>query len=208
MICPRCKKDNDEKPIIVKEDDHYHCKNCDYDWVDAVVIQKVHENQIIPESRSKHFFLQHPDYNKRVFEDCIMLQKKAIGKIKVGCVVEAYEFRDNQSHTFEFFGCNIHVSDSFGDTHAERMAIDLALQARCYPITIYVTSTSSDEKVLLCGSCRHYISEINENCNIVIFNPDGTIKDVSSIKESYPHHKDVKRKNKKFFELCGGMIQP
>lgn len=157
----------------------------------------------IPEPKSKEQMVKIIKGSPGVFEDCKKLQKKATGKIKVGCVVEAIEYRDDgRMCIFDFYGCNIHVSDSFGDTHAERMAIDLALKERCFPVTIYVTSTSDDEYVLLCGSCRHYISEINENCNIVIFNPDGTIKEISNIKEAYPFHKDVTKKNQKFFEYC------
>lgn len=160
----------------------------------------------IPEPKPKEVILN-DSLLKSIFLDCVEMQKKAIGKIKVGCVVEAYDMDSEYGGacSYQFNGCNIHVSDSFGDTHAERMAIDMALKNRCYPIIVYVTSTSENEKILLCGSCRHYISEINENCSIVVFNPDGTVKDVSTIKDSYPHHKDVRRKNQIFFELCGGM---
>lgn len=158
---------------------------------------------MMPEPKTVERILGEKIYNKGVWQDLVNLQRKGIGKIQVGCVVEAMSYDDDC--LYEFHGCNIHVSDSFGDTHAERMAIDLALKARCYPITVYVTSTSMEEDVLLCGSCRHYISEINENCTIVIFNPDGSIKRVSNVKESYPAHKDVADKNKRFFQLCGGL---
>ena len=157
----------------------------------------------IPEPKTKEYFQSTPITNSSIFEKLTILKNKARGKIHVGCIVEAIEFRDDDfQYSFQFGGCNIHISDSFGDTHAERMAIDLALKDRCYPITVYVTSTSSKERVLLCGSCRHYISEINENCNIVIFNPDGTIKEVSTIKDAYPFHKDVKEKNQEIFDYC------
>lgn len=164
------------------------------------------KERFIPEPKSKEDLIK-DSLNKSTFEDCIRLQKKGLGKIQVGCVVEAYDMNSEYGGacSYLFYGCNIHVSDSFGDTHAERMAIDLALKARCFPITIYVTSNSKDENVLLCGSCRHYISEINENCNVIVFNPDGTIKHASTIKDSYPNHKNVKSKNQRFFELCGGM---
>lgn len=160
----------------------------------------------IPEPRTKEEIIKMDKWNEKVFWMITDEQKKANGKIKVGCLVEAIEFRkDGSTPIFNFLGCNIHVSDSFGDTHAERMAIDLALKEKCYPITVYVTSISPDENVLLCGSCRHYISEINENCNIVVFNPDGTIKEVSSINDAYPNHKDVKKKNQMFYEYCTGL---
>lgn len=160
----------------------------------------------IPEPRTKEEFLQMNKWHVKVFDMLTDEQLKSNVKIKVGCIVEAIEFRDDGSTPiFDFHGCNIHISGSFGDTHAERMAIDLALKERCYPITVYVTSTSIDENVLLCGSCRHYISEINENCNIVVFNPNGTIKEVSTIKDAYPNHKDVKKKNQMFFEYCVGL---
>lgn len=155
-----------------------------------------------PEPRERHEIIKESITNHKIFEEIKIAQSKAKAKVQVGCAVEAYEYRGQFDYSFFFYGCNIHVSDSFGDTHAERMAIDLALKETCYPITVYVTSTTEDEKVALCGSCRHYISEINENCNIVIFNPDGSIKIVSTIKEMYPSHKDVEEKNQKFFEMC------
>jgi len=165
----------------------------------------------IPEPRTRQEFLNMSIGVKTVFEMCVQVQKHSNAKIKVGCVVEALEFRLSKKFSLsesplsDFQGCNLHVSDSFGDTHAERMAIDQALKEKCYPIAVYVTSTSFQENVLLCGSCRHYISEINENCNIVVFNPDGTIKEVSTIKDSYPNHKDVKKKNQMFYEYCAGL---
>lgn len=157
---------------------------------------------MMPTSKTLSRILSDPIQNREIFKGLQELQTKALSKIKVGCIVEAKNYDD--ACLYEFAGCNIHVSDSFSDTHAERMAIDLAIKARCYPITIYVSSTSFDEDILLCGSCRHYISEINENCTIVVFNPDGSVKRVSNIQESYPNHKDVKAKNQRFFELCGG----
>lgn len=160
------------------------------------------EEETIPEPKSRHEILKDIITNNGIFDQCVLAQKKATGKIQVGCGVEAYEYRNGSPYSFLFYGCNIHVSDSFGDTHAERMAIDNALKENCYPISIFVTSTSINEKVLLCGSCRHYISEINENCNIIIFDPDGTVKEISTIKEVYPHHKDVKEKNQRFFKKC------
>lgn len=158
------------------------------------------------EPKTKEEILKQPLHNAKIFEDLTKLQKSGIGKIQVGCIVEALEFRKDSIVPFEFHGCNIHVSDSFADTHAERMAIDLALKDRCYPITAYVTSMTSEEKVMLCGSCRHFLCEINENCNIVVFDPDGSIKEVTTVKDVYPFHKDVKKKNQKFFELCLGGI--
>ena len=155
-----------------------------------------------PKPKDKQEILREIITNNRIFEEVKIAQSKAKGKIKVGCAVEALEYRGEYDYSFFFYGANIHVSDSFGDTHAERMAIDQALKETCYPVTVYVTSTSDDEKVALCGSCRHYISEINENCNIVVFNPDGSIKLVSTIKEMYPNHKNVEEKNQKFFEMC------
>lgn len=155
-----------------------------------------------PQPREKIEIIRESITNHKIFEEIKISQGKAKGKIKVGCAVEAYEYRDGMERSFFFYGSNIHVSDSFGDTHAERMAIDLALKETCYPITVYVTSTSKDEKVTLCGSCRHYISEINENCNVVVFNPDGSLKFVTTIKEIYPNHKNVEEKNQRFFEMC------
>ena len=151
---------------------------------------------------TKEQIMENPSWIKKIFIKCSENQKKSNAKVKVGCVVQAIEYRKDSTPIFDFHGCNIHVSDSFGDTHAERMAIDFALKEKCYPIAIFVTSTSFMEKVILCGSCRHYISEINENCLIVIFNPDGSIKEVSTIKDVYPKHKEVIKKNKMFVEYC------
>ena len=154
----------------------------------------------IPPPKTRQEIMLDTENLHKVFEELKRVQVKATGKIQVACAVEAYEYRDKLPYSFQFYGCNIHVSDSFGDTHAERMAIDHALKENCYPVIVYVTSTSKDEHVLLCGSCRHYISEINENCTIVVFNPDGSVKDISTIKDVYPNHKNVKEKNQRFFQ--------
>ena len=143
----------------------------------------------------------------KLFNDCVKMQNNAIGKIQVGCVLEAMDYSDDVyigGSTFLFYGANLHISDSFADIHAEQLAINLAILKKCYPITIYVTSTSKDEDVFLCGQCRQYICEVNENCNVVIFNPDGSVKRIGTISEYFPYHKDVKNKNQKFYELCGG----
>jgi len=159
----------------------------------------------IPKPKTIEEIEQDEEYNREIYNDLIELQNKSNAEVKVGCVVVANEYRsDGRVCGFKFFGCNIHVSDSFGDTHAERMAIDLAIKSKCFPISVYVTSMSVQENVALCGSCRHYISEINENCNIIIFNPDGSIKKVTTVKDVYPFAKKVRWKNKGFFQYCGG----
>lgn len=136
------------------------------------------------------------------YSKCIAIQTRAVGKIKVGCVVEAVDYESEVSYTF--VGANLHVSDSYGDVHAEQQAVQKAIQAKCYPETIYVTSQSFDEDVLMCGQCRQYVLEINQYCNIVVFNPDGTVKRISTVHESLPYHKNVEDKNRIWLEFCGG----
>ena len=163
-------------------------------------MEYLREPEKIPPPKTRVAIDLETEVNHKVFQELKEIQQRAQGKTKVASAVEAYEYRDGMPYSIFFYGCNIHVSDSFGDTHAERMAIDHALKEYCYPVSVYVTSTSEDEKVMLCASCRHYISEINENCNIIVFNPDGTIKQTSTIMEMYPFSKDVKEKNQRFFE--------
>lgn len=132
---------------------------------------------------------------------CKNAQNNAYGKIKVGAVCSAINFKTN--HRKYFSGANLHVSDSFSDVHAEQLAVNLALLERYYPTKIYVTSQSVDEDVTMCGSCRHYISEINRYCSIIVFNPDGTRKSINLLSDVYPNSKDTIQKNQKFKKLCG-----
>lgn len=137
-----------------------------------------------------------------IFNMCVKAQKEAYGKISVGAVCHGKRIIDGLSLDKYWSGANLHVSDSFADVHAEQLAVNLALLERFYPVEIFVTSQSNDEKVILCGSCRHYISEINKDCSIIIFNPDGTIKSTKLLSTVYPFSKDTEKKNKKFKQLC------
>lgn len=138
---------------------------------------------------------------EKMFSMCKDAQNDAYGKIKVGAVCSAINYKTKHRHYFT--GANLHVSDSFSDIHAEQLAVNLALLERYYPTEIYVTSQSFDEDVTMCGSCRHYISEINQNCSIIVFNPDGTQKSINLLSDVYPNAKNTVKKNNKFKMLCG-----
>ena len=137
-----------------------------------------------------------------LFAMCKQAQDNAISdKIKVGAVCNAYNFKTK--HKKLFSAANIHVSESFADIHAEQLAVNLALLERYYPMGIFVTSQSINENVTMCGSCRHYISEINRHCHITVFNPNGTVKSINSLSDVYPFAKNTVKKNKEFEKLCG-----
>lgn len=140
---------------------------------------------------------------EQIFSICVKAQKEAYGKISVGAVCHGQR-RDESGKTVHKYwsGANLHVSDSFSDIHAEQLAVNLALLERYYPTEIFVTSQSKEEDVRLCGSCRHYISEINRHCTIVVFNPDGSQKSMDLLSELYPYSKDTVTKNSKIRELC------
>ncbi len=137
-----------------------------------------------------------------IFKMCIKAQKEAYGKISVGAVCHARKMINDEEVDRYWSGANLHISDSFADVHAEQLAVNLALLERFYPIEIFVTSKHEKENVTMCGSCRHYVSEINRNCSIIVFNPDGTRKSINLLSDVYPFSKDTVKKNQKFKELC------
>lgn len=140
----------------------------------------------------------------QIFEMCGHSQGNAISdKIKVGAVCHGQKIVNGKIHHKYFSGSNIHISDSFADIHAEQIAVNLSLLEKYYPTEIYVTSQSVKENVTMCGSCRHYISEINCHCIIIIFNPDGTRKSTNFLSDIYPYSKDTVPKNDRFKKLCG-----
>ena len=139
---------------------------------------------------------------EEVFEMCKSEQQKGIGKIKVGAVCHGMKFIGAKVYQKYFSGANVHVSDSFADVHAEQMVVNLALLERYYPVEVFVTSTSKEEDVMMCGTCRHYLNEINSACTVVVFNPDGSIKKINFLSAIYPYSKDVFEKNMKFRSLC------
>lgn len=142
-----------------------------------------------------------------VWLKCQHAQVLAISnKTKVGAVVVGINKKNERKL---FVGSNIHISDSFADVHAEQMAVNQCLLERYYPLAVYVTSTSTEEKVALCGSCRHYLSEINRNMQVVVFNPDGSRKITTFLFEVYPNSKDTRDKNEKIqIETLGMAISP
>lgn len=137
---------------------------------------------------------------KEVFEEIKRIQSYAIAKEKkVGCVV----YGRNSVMVEGFFGgVNIEISSS-DVIHAERMALMDCLSQRFYPEIIFVTSGRTDGKpTFLCGNCRQLLSEINEECLIVIFDPKGKVKGKKKLNQVFPYHKDSTKKNVKFREMC------
>lgn len=140
---------------------------------------------------------------KEISSMCILAQKDGLGKIQVGAVCHGIKkMKDGTTLHRYFSGANLHVSDSFGDVHAEQLAVNLSLLDRYYPTEIFVTSKKNDESVKLCGSCRHYLSEINYYMTVIILNPNGLMKSMDLLSHLYPFAKDTVKKNMKFKELC------
>lgn len=139
---------------------------------------------------------------KTYWEQVKIAQDKALSKkMHVGAICIGHNFETLKTKIFS--GSNLHISDSFADVHAEQLAVSLAILDRYYPIAIHVTSSSINEKVLLCGSCRHFVSEININCKIIVHNPDGSVKLDMIVNEVYPLAKNNIKKNLYFKRLCG-----
>ncbi len=139
---------------------------------------------------------------KTYWEQVKDAQDKALSKkVKVGALCIGFDWKTMKRKAFA--GSNIHVSDSFADVHAEQLAVTLSLLERHYPLEIHVTSKSKKELITLCGSCRHFISEVNRLCTIIVHNPDGSIKIQKFLSEIYPYRKNTVSKNNKFKRLCG-----
>lgn len=132
-----------------------------------------------------------------IFSHCLDMQNLAITtKVKVGAVVEGINGRGEIGY---FGGSNMETSISF-TTHAEVIALQDCIMHRYYPIKIYVTSQSTDENVFLCGACRQQLHEINRRMEVVVFNPDGTVKGDKYLYSLLPDAKEVSEKNKMFSE--------
>ncbi|MDE1868215.1 MAG: hypothetical protein KGI08_10970 [Thaumarchaeota archaeon] len=151
------------------------------------------------------------DNGKRVEESLITFRVErekelALSKeVKVGCVIEGWKKAKAGTiyETYEYFGsANIEISSSFV-YHAEMIALTDCIMHRFYPIRIFVSSQSKEENVLLCGSCRQLLLEVNSDCEVIVLNPDGTRKhnETITVHDTIPNHKDVIDKNQKFLEL-------
>lgn len=119
-------------------------------------------------------------------------------KVKVGCVIEGirksmpYEIMEDK---IEYFGgMNIEITHT-DNIHAELLALYDCISYRFYPTKIYVSSQSEQEKVFMCGHCRQTFLEINQHIEIILINPDYTVKDRKVLHDVFPFHKDVDEKN-------------
>lgn len=127
--------------------------------------------------------------------------KSAISqKKKVGAIVMAW---DSVLQSFRFFsGSNFWFSESFTADHAEQFAIKKALFARCYPVRIYVSSSTNYGKPqFLCGLYKEFVSSVNADCEIIVIRLDGTIKGRQILSEKF-ESKNFKMRNKFFIDLC------
>lgn len=59
------------------------------------------------------------------------------------------------------------------------------------------------EKVSESVICRQTLLEINQDLEIILVNPDETIKAHRFLSEVLPYHKDVTEKNDKWLNLLG-----
>ena len=125
----------------------------------------------------------------------------AISKKKqVGAIVMGW---DSIIQSFRFFsGSNFWFSESYAAEHAEQFAVKKSLFARCYPLRIYVSSSTNDGKpVFLCGLCKEFVSSINSKCEIIVIRPNGTIKGRQILSEKF-ESKSFEEKNNFFMKLC------
>ena len=137
------------------------------------------------------------DRADKLFKQCVNMKRLAISsKKQVGCVLIGI---DNDKKKHYFGGANLETSISF-TTHAEVIALHDCLLHKCYPVHLFVTSSSKREKVFLCGACRQQYLEVNQTCLITIFDPDGKIKGTKSIIEVLPYHKNVNEKNCRLYQ--------
>lgn len=136
---------------------------------------------------------------------CRCMQEMAIAKdTKVGCVIEGWRQQSpaKMGEDIEYFGGhNIELSTTY-TYHAEMLALLDCIMWDYLPIRLYVTSVSEKEKTILCGDCRQQLLEVNKNCEIIVFNPDGSRKTKKPVKVSslLPYHKNVNLKNKFYYE--------
>lgn len=124
-------------------------------------------------------------------------------KVKVGCVIEGWRKGITHMETEYFGGANIELSKTYV-YHAEMVALTDCIMNRYWPVRLYVSSQSMDEDTFLCGDCRQQLLEVNSNCVVIVFNPDGTRKGMFPVSKLLPKHKDVTEKNKKYYELLYG----
>lgn len=127
-------------------------------------------------------------------------------KVKVGCVTEGVRKGSVvEQNQYEYFGgSNIELSTTYV-YHAEMIALTDCILHRYYPMRLFVSSQSKEEKTFLCGDCRQQLLEINMNCEVIVINPDGTRKNKTglTVSELLPRHKNVRQKNKYYQGLCG-----
>lgn len=140
-----------------------------------------------------------------IFLRCETEQGLAVSeKVKVGCVIEGVKPASRGSireYDIEYFGgANIELSKTYV-YHAEMIALIDCIMCRYYPRKLFVTSQSKEEDVFLCGDCRQQLLEINADCEVIVFNPDGTRKGSMLVKDLLPKHKDVEEKNEKYWKL-------
>lgn len=142
-----------------------------------------------------------------IINRAMCMQELAISKtIKVGCVIQGIRKRVSceGGAEYEYFGgCNIEINTS-KVYHAEMIALVDCIMYRFYPIRLFVTSVSKEEDTYLCGDCRQQLLEINKNCEIIVLNPDGSLKGSKLLWELLPKHKNVDEKNNRYHQLLFG----
>lgn len=149
----------------------------------------------------------HKEIEESVIVARVATEKElAIAKdVKVGCVIEGMRRGTTRPHEYEYFGgSNIELSTTYV-YHAEMIALTDCILHRYYPMRMFVSSQSKEEKTFLCGDCRQQLLEINMNCEVIVLNPDGIRKNKTQmvVSELLPRHKIVKDKNKYYQGLCG-----
>jgi len=111
-----------------------------------------------------------------------------ISNIKVGAVVVARNAIGEQAI---FPGCNDEVSKTIR-FHAEENALRNALMAGYNRIeSVYVTSMTYSEDNALCPDCRGLFWKVNKYTNVIVLQPDGTVKLRTTVKALLPHWEGI-----------------
>ena len=110
----------------------------------------------------------------------------AVSGVRVGAVVVAC---NKEGKIKLFSGCNIELSYATG-FHAERVALLKALsEGYMNIISVVVTSNNEAYNAALCGYCRQDFMYVNPHCQILVLNPDKTVKINTTVIETleYPY---------------------
>jgi len=112
--------------------------------------------------------------------DALNYSQANISGYKVGSAIVAL----NENGAFGIFdGCNIELATS-KVWHAEEVALVKAISAGYRNILkCFVTSTGEQQCAACCGYCMQHLMYANPDCEIIVVNPDGSVKLRTTVRE-------------------------